>query len=48
LAVRLERANGGIRADVALSFNPVAGPAGTRWPASWGANPKQQLDRDLL
>jgi hypothetical protein len=28
--VRLERADGGIRLDVTLSSNPLAGPAGTR------------------
>ena len=34
--LRLEQADGGIRVDVTLSSNPVAGPAGTRWPACWG------------
>jgi hypothetical protein len=31
--------DGGIRVDVTLASNPVAGPAGTRWPACWGSIP---------
>jgi uncharacterized membrane protein len=44
--LRLEQADGGIRVDVTLSSNPVAGPAGMRWLAV-GVDPRQQLDGDL-
>lgn len=46
--VRLEPTEGGTEVTVHLSYNPVAGAAGHAVATLLGANPKKQLDQDLL
>ncbi|HYY51766.1 MAG TPA: SRPBCC family protein [Myxococcales bacterium] len=46
--VRFVPVNGGTRVDVRLSYNPPLGAVGHAVAALLGADPKQQLDDDLL
>jgi len=46
--VRFVPVDGGTRVDVRLSYNPPLGAVGHAVAALLGADPKQQLDDDLL
>jgi uncharacterized membrane protein len=46
--IRFERVNGGTRLDVKMSYNPPAGALGHTVAMLFGADPKTELDQDLL
>lgn len=46
--IRFERVNDGTRLDVKMSYNPPAGALGHTAAMLFGADPKTELDQDLL
>jgi uncharacterized membrane protein len=46
--IRFERVNGGTRLDVKMSYNPPGGALGHMVAKLFGADPKAELDQDLL
>jgi uncharacterized membrane protein len=46
--IQFERVNGGTRLDVEMSYSPPAGVLGHVVAKLFGADPKTELDEDLL
>lgn len=46
--VRFDPERGGTRIDIQLSYNPPGGAIGHAFASLFGANPKQELDDDML
>jgi uncharacterized membrane protein len=46
--IQFERVNGGTRLDVEMSYTPPAGVLGHVVAKLFGADPKSELDEDLL
>jgi uncharacterized membrane protein len=46
--IQFERVNGGTRLDVEMSYSPPAGVLGHVVAKLFGADPKSELDEDLL